>query len=170
MKNEACLILIKPDGLVKSLTGNIITQLSKTELKIIGSKVVRVTEELAEKHYEGLKEKKGEKLYGEILKYITGEYHTKRVLALVYYGDNAIDKIRKLAGCTNPEEADPTTIRGQYGRIHSKTCVMENVMHASDSNKSAKKEIKLWFKPEELTEEIYPSKTVKQESEIKVWE
>ena len=105
------------------------------------------------------------------LKYIQGEYHTDRVFALVYSGENAIEIIRKIAGETNPEKAEPTSIRGRYGRIHSQTGVFENVMHASDSVESAEREIKLWFNPEELVEELYPSKDDKELSckISKVW-
>ena len=169
MTKESCLVLIKPDGLLKSITGNIINELSVTKLRIIGSKVVSVTDELAEKHYNKLKEEKGEEIFKEVLKYIKGEYHTNRVLALVYSGENACEKIRAVAGATNPENAEPTSIRGRYGRIHSKTNVFENCMHASDSPESGEREIKLWFKPSELTEELYPTKTEKKEVEVIDW-
>jgi nucleoside-diphosphate kinase len=177
MATQQCLILIKPDGLVKSLTGNIISTLSETKLKIVGAKIVKVSGELAEKHYSELKEKlskkhgknQGGEIFDGIIKYIKGEYHTDRVLALVYQGENAIEKIRKIVGSTNPEEADFTTIRGKYGRINSKTGVFENVIHCSDSEESAKREIILWFKPEEITEIIYPIKKIKVKSEITVW-
>lgn len=168
MVNEACLILIKPDGLIKSLTGNIINELSAAKLKIIGAKIVSVKKELAEKHYFELKEKKPE-IFEEVLKYIMGEYHTNRVFALIYYGENAISKIREIVGPTNPEEAHPTSIRGRYGRINSKTKVLENCIHASDSPESAKREIKLWFSPDEIVEEIYPTITKKEEKEFKIW-
>ncbi|MBI2632368.1 nucleoside-diphosphate kinase [Candidatus Pacearchaeota archaeon] len=155
MAVQQCLIIIKPDGLVKSLTGNIITSLSETKLKIVGAKIVKVKRELAEKHYAELKNKKPHVFEGTI-EYITGKYHTDRVLVLVYHGENAIENIRDIVGPTNPEEAKPTTIRGRYGRIHSKTGIFENVIHSSDSPESAEKEIKLWFSPEELAEIIYP--------------
>jgi nucleoside-diphosphate kinase len=71
---------------------------------------------------------------------------------LIYEGEDAVDKIRKLAGETNPEKAHPESIRGKYGRIHSETKVFENVIHCSDSVDSAVKEIALWFKPEEIVE------------------
>ena len=170
MTNQACLIIIKPDGLLKSLTGNIISALSETKLKIIAAKIVSVKKELAEQHYSELKEKHSQEIYENTLKYVMGEYHTPRVLAMVYYGENAIKLVRKIVGKTNPEEAHPTTIRGKYGRIHSKTGVYENVIHASDSPESAEKEIKLWFDPEEIVEDIYPTKTVKQDCEILTWD
>ncbi len=166
-KNQACLIIIKPDGLLKSLTGNIITALSEAKLIIIGSKIVSVKRELAEQHYSDLKQKKPE-VFEETLRYIMGHYHTKRVLALVYYGENAIEKIRKIVGKTNPEDANPISIRGKYGRINSKTGVFENCIHASDAEENAEKEIKLWFNPEEIVEDLYPSKQL-EDTETKIW-
>ncbi len=177
MANQQSLVIIKPDGLVKSLTGNIISLLSETKLKIVGAKIIKVSRELAEKHYNKLKEEKikehgpekGIAIYEEVLKYIQGHFHTDRVFALVYSGEDAINKIRQLSGSTNPEKADPITIRGKYGRINSRTNVFENVIHASDSEESAEREIKLWFKPEELTERIYPVKKAEQTQELEVW-
>jgi len=153
MAVEQSLVLIKPDGLVRSLTGDILSKLSETGLKIVGAKVVQVTRELAEEHYCHLKE---EKFFDELIKYIMGEYHTKRVLALVYHGENAIKKIRKVVGSTNPEKAEPSTIRGKYGRITTHG-VFENVVHASENAKEAEREIKLWFRPDELVYTIYPT-------------
>jgi len=177
MEKQSCLILIKPDGLVKSLTGNIISSLSETKLKIIGAKIVSVKKELAEKHYSQLREnqikkhgeKKGKEIFEGTMKYIMGEFHTPRVLALIYHGDNAIEKIRCIVGKTNPEDADPVSIRGRYGRIHSKTGVFENCIHASDSPENAEKEIKLWFKPEEIVEDIYKTKTSKETTQQITW-
>jgi len=169
MPEQSCLIIIKPDGLLKSLTGNIISKLSEADLKIIGAKIISVPKELAEKHYEELKVKKPE-IFEEVINYIMGKHHTPRVLAMVYHGEDAIGKIRKIAGATNPEEADPVSIRGKYGRVNSKTGVMENCVHASDSEESAKKEIKLWFKPHEIVQELYPIKKIKEQFEFLDWE
>ncbi|MEM4605621.1 MAG: nucleoside-diphosphate kinase [Candidatus Pacearchaeota archaeon] len=177
-KLQQCLVLIKPDGLAKSLTGNIISCLSESRAKIVGAKIVSVSKELAEQHYFGLRDKlikkfgeeKGNKVFEDSLKYIQGHYHTNRVLALVYEGENCIEKIRNLAGHTNPEEAEPTTIRGKYGRINSKTNVFENVIHVSDSEENAKREIQLWFEPEELTSVIYPIKKEKVYIEKNFWD
>jgi nucleoside-diphosphate kinase len=155
MENEATLVIIKPDGLKKSLTGNILSRLSEAKLKIIGAKVVKVDKALAEKHYYHLKE---QPFYRELIKYITGQLHGEnRVMALVYCGQGAIGKVRSLAGVTNPEEADPVSIRGAYGRILT-VGLFENVIHASSDPKEAEREIKLWFNPEEIVEELYPSK------------
>lgn len=178
MAEQQCLVLIKPDGLAKSITGNIITTLSEANLKIVGAKIVKVSRELAESHYANLLQEKinqfgeerGRKIFEGVISYIQGEFHTDRVLALVYHGGEAIEKIRKLAGTTNPEEADFTTIRGKYGRINSKTGVYENVIHVSDSEASAKREIQLWFSPSELAEIIYPSKRLMAEIEKHLWD
>lgn len=157
MAIEQTLILIKPDGLVKSLTGNILTRLSEAKLVIVGAKVVRPSRELAEKHYEHLKDKP---FFNDLIDYIMGKHHnTHRVVAFVYQGENAIQKIRDIVGDTNPEKANPVTIRGAYGRITT-SGVFENVVHASSSPEDAEKEIKLWFKPDELVEDIYPTKEI----------
>lgn len=158
MSKEATLVIIKPDGLKKSLTGNILTRLSETKLKIIGAKIVKVSEALAEKHYAHLKD---QPFYPELIKYITGKLHgDNRVMALVYWGDDAIRKVREIVGATNPEEADPTSIRGAYGRILT-SGLFENVIHASSKSEEAEREIKLWFEPEEIVYELYP--TTKEE-------
>lgn len=157
MAIEQTLILIKPDGLIKSLTGNVISRLAEVKLTIMGAKVVRVSRELAEKHYEHLKDRP---FFEELVMYIMGEVHkTYRVLALVYQGENAITKIRDVVGDTNPEKANPVSIRGAYGRITT-TGVFENVVHASSSPEDAEKEIKLWFQPDEIVEDLYPVKEV----------
>jgi nucleoside-diphosphate kinase len=164
---EAVLILIKPDGLKKSLTGNILTRLSETKLEIIGAKMVRVSSELAQEHYRHLKDKP---FFNEIIKYLQGELHDrKKVMALVYWGENAIKKCRDLAGATNPEEADPTSIRGSYGRITT-AGVYENVIHVSSNDSEAEREIKLWFQPDELIVDLYIKKEeVVKEQKRKVW-
>lgn len=174
---QQCLVIIKPDGLVKSLTGNIISVLAETKLKIVGARILKVSRELAEKHYSTLKEEqtkkhgaeKGNQIFENTVNYIMGKYHTDRVFVLVYHGENAIEKIREIVGRTNPEEASHISIRGKYGRINSKTGVFENVVHASDSEESAGREIKLWFTPNQLSELIYPVTTEKVASEQIVW-
>lgn len=162
-KIQQTLILIKPDGLKKSLTGNILTKLSETRLIIIASKVVCVSRELAEEHYKHLKDKP---FFEDLILYIQGKVHRcERVFALVYQGPDAIEKVRKMAGATNPEEAEPTSIRGAYGRITTKG-VYENVIHASSNESEAEREIKLWFKPDEIVVPLYPTTKVKKEKVI----
>ena len=165
--SEAVLILIKPDGLKKSLTGNILTRLSETKLEIVAAKMVRVSRQLAEEHYKHLKEKP---FFEEIIQYLQGELHErKKVMALVYWGEDAIAKCRQLAGATNPEEAESTSIRGSYGRITT-SGVYENAIHVSSNAAEAEREIKLWFVPEEIIVELYPVKaTVEKEFTRKAW-
>ena len=163
--NQQTLILIKPDGLKKSLTGNVLTRLSETKLDIVAAKIVKVSRALAEAHYALLKDKP---FFEELLKYIMGEYHKRKVMALVYWGEDAIDKVRKICGSTNPEEADPVSIRGSFGRITTKG-VYENVIHASTNTEEAEREIKLWFEPDEVIVDLYPTKTVKKAFEKRIW-
>jgi nucleoside-diphosphate kinase len=165
--NEQTLILIKPDGLKKSLTGNILTRLSETKLEIVAAKIVRVSKKLAEEHYAHLKDKP---FFPDVIKYLQGDFHErKKVMALVYWGEDAIKKCRALAGATNPEEAESTTIRGSYGRITTGG-VYENVVHVSAIPEEAEREIKLWFSPDEIIVDIYPTKTVEEKNvKKKVW-
>jgi nucleoside-diphosphate kinase len=162
---QATLVLIKPDGLKKSLTGNILTRLSETKLDIVGTKIVKVSRSLAENHYALLKDKP---FFEDLLKYIMGEYHKRKVMALVYHGEDAIQKVRDICGATNPEEADPVSIRGAYGRITTKG-VYENVIHASTNPGESEREIKLWFQPDDIIVDLYPTKTVKVNETKKVW-
>lgn len=167
MAIEQTLVIIKPDGLVKSLTGNIISRLSEAKLVIIAAKVLKVSEDLAREHYKHLQDKP---FFGELVEYITGDVHnTHRVMALVYQGENAIIKVRDIVGDTNPEAANPVSIRGAYGRITTGG-VFENVVHASSSQEDAEHEIKLWFKPSEIVGDIYPSKdAVLDKVTVKEW-
>ena len=163
---EATLILIKPDGLKKSLTGNILARLSETKLDIVAAKIIRVSDELAKEHYKHLADKP---FFEELLKYIKGVFHEKRkVMAMVYYGEGAIEKVRKLSGVTNPEEADSVSIRGQYGRITTKG-VYENVIHASSNPEEAAREIKLWFEPDEIIVDLYPTQQVDKHITRRAW-
>lgn len=166
MENEATLILIKPDGLKKSLTGNILTRLSETKLEIVAAKMVRVSHELAAQHYEHLKEKP---FFEDVLKYLMGEFHARRkVMALIYWGEGASAKCRALAGATNPEEADSVSIRGSYGRITTRG-VYENVIHVSANPSDAEREIKLWFDPDEIIVDLFPARLVVDTREKRAW-
>lgn len=166
-KEEQALILIKPDGLKKSLTGNILTRLSETKLEIVAVKMVRVSTDLAKKHYEHLKDKP---FFDDVIKYIRGEFHErKKVMALIYWGECAIEKCRELVGATNPEEAESTSIRGSFGRITTRG-VYENVIHVSANLADSEREIKLWFEPGEIIVDMYPTKTVEKKNvKKKVW-
>jgi len=165
--NQQTLVLIKPDGLKKSLTGNILTRLSETKLEIVASKIVRVSRELAIEHYKHMQDRP---FFEELIKYIQGAMHDRRkVMAMVYWGPNAIQKVRQLAGATNPEEADSTSIRGSFGRITTKG-LYENVLHASTNEPEAEREIKLWFDPAEIIVDLYPTKIQEvKETQKRVW-
>lgn len=165
--NEATLILVKPDGLKKSLTGNILTRLSETKLEIVAAKIIRVSRQLAEQHYTRLK---GKPFFEDLMRYICGELHNRRkVMALIYWGENAISKCRELAGATNPEEADPTSIRGSYGRITT-SGLYENVIHVSADADDAAREIRLWFEPSEVIVDLYPTQEiVAKDKRMRIW-
>ncbi len=165
-KNVATLIVIKPDGLKRSLTGNILTRLSETKLEIVAAKMVRVTRELACVHYAHLKDKP---FFDDVVRYLMGEFHDRRkVMALVYWGEGAIQKCRALAGATNPEEADSVSIRGSFGRITTRG-VYENVIHVSANPGDAEREIKLWFEPDEVIVDLWETRPVIESKEKRAW-
>jgi nucleoside-diphosphate kinase len=151
---ERTLVLIKPDAMAKGLAGNVISDLHKLGLKMIGLKLVNVQKELASQHYYDVEERHGKEILEQLIKHLTGELHNKEnVIAIVYKGEDAIQKIRQAAGATHPEKSDFNSIRGRYGRVHGETGCFENVIHASSEPKEAEREIKLWFnQPEELIE------------------
>lgn len=168
-KPEYTLVIVKPDGVKKSLIGNILTKLAEARLVIVGSRMLSVPRTLAAEHYRHLKDKP---FFNDLLDYIQGKPYGpeyERVMALVYKGPDAIGRVRRIAGATNPEEADPVSIRGSYGRITTKG-VFENVIHASADATDSEREIKLWFKPEDVVGEIFPVKKAKREAgEEIVW-
>lgn len=164
---QPVLILIKPDGISKGLMGNIMAKFAQADLEIIALSIRRATRELAEEHYKHLR---NEPFFNSTIDYLMGKFHKrKKLIAIVYYGKNAVKKCRKIAGATNPEEAEPFSIRGSFGRITTKG-IYENVVHVSSNAKEAEREIKLWFSPEDVTREIYSSKrkTIKSRKE-RVW-
>jgi len=150
MTTEKTLVLIKPDAMLKKLAGHIITDLYNLDLKMIGMKLVSVKKELAEQHYS---EHVGKPFYDELIDHITGKLHgNENVIAIVYRGENAIQKVRDIAGQANPDECKPHHIRGKYGKVHSQTKCFESVIHSSDSPETGEKEVKLWFNDDELVE------------------
>ncbi len=151
MAVEKTLILIKPDAAKKRLTGLIIDRLENSGFELVAAKLVRVSDELARKHYEALKD---QPFFENLIRYIKGELHgipNNKILALVYKGENVIAEMRRIVGKTNPEEAEPWTIRGSFGRITTKG-QFENVIHASGNKEDAEREIRLWFKEDEIIE------------------
>ena len=156
MAIEQTLILIKPDGFKRGLTGLVIDRLDNAGLELVGARMVRVTEELAKEHYRDLSDKP---FFPSLIRYIRGEFHGlahQQVLALVYQGEGAIAHVRKIAGATNPEQADPHSIRGSFGRVTTQG-QFENVLHASGNAADAEREVKLWFKPGELLSPLFPA-------------
>lgn len=130
--------MLKPGVLNRRLVGEVISRLERKGLKLVGLKLVTITSKLAALHYA---EHKGKPFYGQLVDYIT----SGPVVAMVWQGDNCVTLIRKIAGATNPAEAAPGTIRGDF------CChIQHNIIHASDSDENASREIALFFKPEEL--------------------
>lgn len=149
MATEDTLILIKPDGAARRLTGLTIDRLDASGLQMVAAKMVGVSEKLAREHYASLSDKP---FFENLIKYIRGEFHglkDHRVFAMIYRGDNAIKRVREIAGATNPEQAAGGTIRGSFGRVTT-AGQFENVIHASSDPSDAARECKLWFKPEEI--------------------
>ncbi|WP_031516498.1 nucleoside-diphosphate kinase [Desulfofalx alkaliphila] len=135
---ERTFLMIKPDGVQRALAGEIISRFEKKGYKLVGLKLMQISRELAESHYG---EHKGKPFFEPLVQYIT----SAPVVAMVWEGKEIISTAREMMGATNPLKAAPGTIRGSYG-----VDVGRNIIHGSDSPESAKREIALFFKPEEL--------------------
>ncbi|OGX27218.1 MAG: hypothetical protein A2787_06005 [Omnitrophica WOR_2 bacterium RIFCSPHIGHO2_01_FULL_48_9] len=164
---ESILVVIKPDGMSRKLVGPILMKLSDTGAELLAIRLLRVSRELAEAHYQHIK---GQPFYEITIRHLLGEYHPqKKVLAMVYRREGAVKKFRILTGATNPQEADAQSIRGLYGHV-TKDGLFENIIHVSSDPKEAEREIKLWFEPADINEEIFPTKDIKLNSiSKKVW-
>ncbi|MEM3408475.1 MAG: nucleoside-diphosphate kinase [Candidatus Micrarchaeia archaeon] len=150
MEKERTLILIKPDGMKRGLMGEVMIMFENAKLKLVAAKVVKVSKELAETHYAM---HKGKPFYNGLIDFIQGKKHGEnRILALVYEGENAVKRAREIVGATDPEKAEPWTIRGKYGR-RTTDGEIENVVHASGTPEEGKQEVALWFKEEEIWKE-----------------
>lgn len=137
---ERTFIMVKPDGVQRNLIGEIVARFEKKGFQLVGAKLMQVSRELAEQHYAEHKERP---FFGELVDFIT----SGQVFAMVWEGENVIATARQMMGKTNPQEAAPGTIRGDYGLT-----VGKNVIHGSDSPESAEREIRLFFKEEELVD------------------
>ncbi len=135
---ERTFVMVKPDGVQRGLVGEIISRLERKGLKIVAIKMLKIPMEMAERHYE---EHKNKPFFSSLISYIT----SGPVIAMVVEGKNAVKVVRKLVGATNPAEAEPGTIRGDFGLDLGR-----NVVHASDSIASAEREIRLFFRDEEI--------------------
>lgn len=130
--------MLKPGVVNRRLVGEIISRMEKKGLKLVGLKLMNITPEMAAEHYAEHKEKP---FFGELTSYIT----SGPVVAMVWQGDDCVTLVRKLVGATKPAEAAPGTIRGDFC-IHTN----KNVIHASDSDASAEREINIFFKENEI--------------------
>ena len=149
---ERTLILIKPDGIQRCLTGKIISRFEDAGLKIIGMKMKCIDENFAKKHYtEDIEKRRGKFVRDKLIGFIT----EGPVLAMCIEGVNAIEVVRKLTGDTEPRAALPGTIRGDFSHVSYKHAdgkkgPVKNVIHASSSSGDAKRELALWFDKGEL--------------------
>ncbi|XP_030065839.1 nucleoside diphosphate kinase A isoform X1 [Microcaecilia unicolor] len=135
---ERTFIAIKPDGVQRGLIGSIIGRFEQKGFRLVGMKFLQASESLLKQHYIDLKDRP---FYSGLVKYMS----SGPVVAMVWEGLNVVKTGRVMLGETNPADSCPGTIRGDF-------CIQvgRNVVHGSDSVESAKKEIALWFKPEEL--------------------
>jgi nucleoside-diphosphate kinase len=133
MSVERTLVLVKPDGVRRGLVGEVISRFERLGMKIVAMRMLRVDEDLASRHYA---EHKDKPFYGELVSFIT----SGEVVAMVLEGEEAVAEVRKLMGPTDPLDAPPGTIRGDYA-----TRITENIVHGSDGLESAAREIGLFF-------------------------
>jgi nucleoside-diphosphate kinase len=130
---ERTLILVKPDAFARGLSGEIIGRLERKGLTIVAARHMTVTDDLARQHYA---EHEGKAFFGELVDFIT----SGPLLALVFEGDDAVTAARQVIGATNPLEAAPGSIRGDFARE-----VRKNLVHGSDSVESGERETELFF-------------------------
>jgi nucleoside-diphosphate kinase len=145
---ERTLVLVKPDGVQRSLTGTVITKFENAGLKIVGMRMVWVNKALSKKHYS---EHIGKPFFAGLDQFI----RSGPVVAIVLEGVEAIKNVRRIVGSTAPGDATPGTIRGDYAHhtyayADRAEKAIANIIHASGSAKDAKKEVALWFDKKEL--------------------
>jgi nucleoside-diphosphate kinase len=137
---ERTLVLIKPDGVQRLLTGRILARFEERGLKLVGLKLVKVDRDLAERHYAVHRERP---FFGGLVEFIT----SSPLVALALEGPNAIAVVRSMVGATRPHEAAPGTIRGDFALETA-----QNLVHASDGPETAATELALWFADGELVD------------------
>ena len=140
MQTERTLVLVKPDAVQRGLMGEIVGRLERRGLHPVGVKLMRVTRELAERHYEEHREKP---FFGGLVDFIT----SSPVLAMVWEGPGAVALVRSMMGATNPATSAPGTIRGDLA-----VSLAMNVVHGSDSPESAAREVAIFFRDDELVD------------------
>ncbi|GIU92235.1 MAG: nucleoside-diphosphate kinase [Acidimicrobiia bacterium] len=133
MASERTFVMVKPDGVARGLVGEVISRLERKGLKLEKLKMTSVDERLAREHYA---EHVDKPFFPELLSFIT----SGPVVAMEWSGEAAVSVVRTLMGPTNPVEAPPGTIRGDYG-----LAITENLVHGSDSPESAERELRIWF-------------------------
>ena len=136
---ERTLVLVKPDGVQRGLVGELISRFEGTGLKITGLKIIHIPDALAAQHYA---EHKGKPFYDGLISFIT----SSPSVAMVLEGTNAVANVRKLMGVTNPSEAPPGTIRGDFGLDLGR-----NIVHGSANREDAAREVPLFFDEAEIT-------------------
>lgn len=136
---EKTFLMVKPDGVQRGLIGEIVSRFEKKGFQLVAAKLMTLPKELAEQHYAEHREKP---FFDELVQFIT----SGPVFAMVWQGENIVATARQMMGATNPAEAAPGTIRGDYG-----VQVGMNLIHGSDSKESAEREINLFFNEEEHT-------------------
>lgn len=136
---ERTFIMIKPDGVQRALVGEVISRFEAKGFTLVGLKLMSVSKELAEEHYDVHKERP---FFGSLVEFIC----SSPVVAMVWEGEGVVASARKLIGATNPLSAEPGTIRGDFG-----VSVGRNLIHGSDAIETAQREISLWFNDKELS-------------------
>lgn len=137
---ERTFTMIKPDGVRKALVGEIVKRYQDAGLKLIGLKLMRLSQEKAEELYSI---HKGKPFYDELVEFII----SGPVVPMVLEGENAVARVREIMGATDPKQAAPGTIRGDFAEE-----VSENIVHGADSVESANREIPIFFSEVELVE------------------
>ncbi|XP_026095787.1 nucleoside diphosphate kinase A [Carassius auratus] len=135
---ERTLVAVKPDGVQRRLIGDVIKRFEQRGFRLVGLKMLQASDKLLAQHYVSLQKKP---FYSSLLHYMT----SGPIVAMVWEGHNVVRSSRMLVGCTDPAEAAPGTIRGDFS-VH----ISRNVIHASDSVEGAEREISLWFHRSEL--------------------
>lgn len=135
---ERTLVLIKPDALQRSLAGEILSRLERRGLKIVALRLMRIDEALARRHYA---EHEGKPFLDSLVGFIT----SSPVIAAVFEGPNAVEVVRRVMGTTDPQQAEPGTIRGDFGLY-----IQSNLIHGSDSQEAAQREIALFFDEKDI--------------------
>ena len=137
---EKTLVLVKPDGVQRGLVGKIISRLENKGFRLAALKLMNVSRKLAEEHYG---EHVDKPFFGNLVRFIT----SSPIVAMAIEGDNAVQVVRTTMGLTNPQEASPGTIRGDFALT-----IGMNLIHGSDSGESAVRELDLFFGPSEILE------------------